>query len=300
MENPEPSPALPTAALLGLGTMGEGMARRLLAAGVPLAVWNRTAEKCAALAAAGARACTTPAEAARGADVVLAMLADDAASRAVWLGSEGALAGAKPGAVLIESGTLTVEWIRELAAAAAARGCTLLDAPVTGSKVHAASGQLLFMIGGDAAAIERARPVLAPLSRGIVHLGPTGCGAWQKLINNFLGAVHIASLAEALALIERSGIDRAKSLELLTAGSPGSPIVKLIAARMTAADYTPHFALRLLGKDLAYALAAARGLGLELATGLAAQARLAEAVAQGYGAADMAAIVEPLRRTRDA
>jgi 3-hydroxyisobutyrate dehydrogenase len=282
-------------ACFGLGLMGAGMARRILGAGFPLAVWNRNPAKSAPFAPGGARVCTTPAEAAREADVLISMVADVEASRAVWLGARGALAALRPGAVCVESSTLTVEWIQELATAAGRAGGALLDASVTGSKTQAAEGQLLFMTGGEAAALERARPVLAAMSRGIVHLGPSGCGAWQKLINNFLGAVHIASLAEAVALIERSGVDRAKSLEMLTAGSPGSPIVKLISARMAASDYTPHFALELLDKDVRYALAEGARLGVELSTAQAARRRLREAIEQGYGARDMSAVIEPLR-----
>jgi len=130
------------------------------------------------------------------------MVADDNASRSMWLGELGALVGAARGTLLIESSTLAVGWVKELAAAAEARGCELLDAPVTGSKIHAPSGELSFLVGGSAAALEKARPVLAVMSRAIHHLGPTGSGALLKLINNFLCGVQAASLAEALAVIE--------------------------------------------------------------------------------------------------
>ncbi|HEX3730253.1 MAG TPA: NAD(P)-dependent oxidoreductase, partial [Opitutaceae bacterium] len=186
----------PPVAFLGLGIMGSSMAARLAAAGFPLAVYNRNPAKAAALQAAGARIAATPAEAAAGAQFVLSMLADDAASRAVWLGENGALRGAGPGAILVESSTITVDWIREFSAAAQAKGLELLDAPVTGSKVHAAAGELNFLVGGSAAALERARPVLASMSKSITHLGPAGSGSRMKLINNFLCGVHAASLAE--------------------------------------------------------------------------------------------------------
>lgn len=230
--------------MIGLGLMGSGMARRLLGAGFPLAVWNRNPERAKALAAEGAHVAATPRDAAARADVVLSMVADDAASRAVWLGDDGALAGATRGAVLVECSTLTVGWIGQLFREVAARGCELLDAPVTGSKPHAASGELVFLVGGSAAALETARPALAAMSRAILHVGASGRGALLKLVNNFMCGVQAASLAEALALIERSGLDRAKSLELLTTGAPGSPLVKTLSARMTARDYTPNFLLR--------------------------------------------------------
>jgi 3-hydroxyisobutyrate dehydrogenase len=284
-------------ALIGLGLMGSGMARRLLGAGFPLTVWNRNPKRASALAAEGAHVAATPRDAAARADIVLSMVADDAASRAVWLGEEGALAGAARGSVLVESSTLTVGWIEELSREAAARGLELLDAPVTGSKPHAASGELLFLVGGSAAALETARPALAAMSRAILHVGATGRGALLKLINNFMCGVQAASLAEAVALIERSGLDRGKSLEVLTAGAPGSPLVRTLAGRMTAQDYTPNFLLRLMAKDLTYALEEGRRHGLSLSTVASAREVVNQAVAAGHGEEDFSALVEPLRRT---
>jgi len=281
---------------MGLGLMGSGMAGRLLGAGFPLAVWNRNPERAEALAAEGAHVAATPREAAERADVVLSMVADDAASRAVWLGDHGALAGAKRGAVLVESSTLSVGWIGELLVEATARGCALLDAPVTGSRPHAASGELVFLVGGEAGALEAARPVLAAMSRAILHVGATGRGALLKLVNNFMCGVQAASLAEALVLIERSGLDLTKSLELLTTGAPGSPLVKTLSARMTGRDYTPNFHLRLMAKDLTYAIGEGRRYGLNLSTVASALELMDRAVAAGNGDEDFSAVVEPLRR----
>jgi 3-hydroxyisobutyrate dehydrogenase len=283
-------------ALLGLGLMGSGMARRLLGAGFPLTVYNRSRERASPLAGEGAYLADSPREAAARADVVLSMVADDAASRAVWLGERGALAGAARGSVMVESSTLTVGWIEELAGEAAARGVELLDAPVTGSKSHAASGELCFLVGGSASALETARPALSAMSRGIVHVGATGRGALLKLINNFMAGVQAASLAEAVALIERSGLDRAKALEVLTTGAPGSPLVKTLSGRMTARDYTPHFVLRLMAKDLAYAIGEGRRHGLRLSTVDSALEILERAIAVGHGDEDFSALVEPLRK----
>jgi 3-hydroxyisobutyrate dehydrogenase len=223
------------------------------------------------------------------------MVADDAASRAVWRGEHGALAGAASGNVLVESSTLSVGWIEELAAEAASRGCELLDAPVTGSKIHAASGEICFLVGGSAAALETARPVLSVMSRAIVHVGATGRGALLKLINNFLAGVQAASLAEALALIERSGLDRPQALDVITNGAPGSPLVKTLSGRMTARDYTPNFLLRLMAKDLTYALGEGRRHGLSLATVASALEVCAQALARGRGEEDFSVIIEPLR-----
>lgn len=289
---PEQSPV----AILGLGVMGSSMARRLLGAGFPVTVYNRSPARAAPLKAAGARVAATPAEAASASAIVLSMLADDAACRGVWLGGHGALAAAPKDAVLLESSTVTVGWVHELAAAARARGLELLDAPVTGSKLQAAAGELNFLIGGSAAALERARPALEAMSRTITHLGPTGSGSLMKLVNNFLCGVQVASLAEAVALIEKGGLDRAKALEILYGGAPGSPMVKALGARMHTRDYTVHFVLRLMGKDLLYAQREAGLRSLNLATGSAALSVFNQAIAAGYGEKDMSAVVEPYRQ----
>jgi 3-hydroxyisobutyrate dehydrogenase len=288
--------ANPRVALLGLGLMGSGMARCLLGAGFPLSVYNRNRERAAPLAEEGAHVATSPREAASRADVIVAMVADDTASRSVWLGKDGALAGAARGTVLVECSTLTVAWIEELAREAAAAGCELLDAPVTGSKPQAAAGELLFLVGGSTDALERARPALAAMSRGIVHVGATGGGALLKLINNFLCGVQAASLAEALALIEKSGLDRTKSLEVLTAGAPGSPLIKTLAARMTTRDYTPNFSLRLAAKDMDYAAGEGRRHGVPLSTVGPVIDLYGQAIAAGHGEEDFAVVVEPLRK----
>ncbi len=285
----------PRVALLGLGIMGGGMANRLLSASFPLAVYNRDPAKAAPFAAVGAHIAATPREAATGARIIISMVADDSAARAVWLGHDGALAGAASGAVCIESSTVTVGWVRELAAAVAANDGKLLDAPVTGSRIHANSGELNFLVGGSASALETARPVLAAMSKTILHVGPTGSGAQLKLVNNFLCGVQVASLAEAVAMIERSGLDRAAALELLTNGAPGSPLVKTLAARMTAPDYTPNFLLRLMAKDLGYAQQEAATHSLDLLTAAAARKVFQSAIAAGDGDKDMAAVVEQFR-----
>jgi 3-hydroxyisobutyrate dehydrogenase len=275
--------------------MGGGMAGRLLLAGHPLAVWNRNAERAAPLAARGARLVTTPRDAATGADVIIAMVADDAASRAVWLGPDGALAGARPGTIAIESSTVTPAWIRELAAAAEQKSCALLDAPVTGSRPHAAAGELFFLVGGDAAVLERVRGVLEPMSRGLVHLGPVGSGALVKLVNNFVCGVQVAALSEALALIERSGLDRERALAVLVEGAPGSPLVKGVSQRMLARNYEVQFRLALMGKDLTYAIAEGERYGVSLSTAIAALHSFRHASEHGHSAQDIAAVIEPLR-----
>src|SRR5215813_1657244 len=183
----------PRIAFLGLGIMGGGMATRLLGAGFPLTVFNRTAAKATPLVDRGARLATSPRDAAADADVIISMVADDVASRRMWRGDNGALATAKPGVVLIECSTLTVDCVKELASLAKARGCELLDAPVTGTRPHAAAGQLNFFVGGERTALERVRAVFAPMAQSVTHVGPTGSGAMIKLINNFVCGVEVAA-----------------------------------------------------------------------------------------------------------
>jgi 3-hydroxyisobutyrate dehydrogenase len=286
----------PRIAFFGLGAMGSGMARRLLGAGFPLAIYNRSADKAAPFAAEGVTVACSPREAAAEAAFVVSMVADDHASRAMWLGEEGALSGVAPGTVLIESSTLSVGWVRALGADAAERGCELLDAPVTGSKPQAASGELCFLAGGPSEALEKARPLFEAMGRATVHLGPTGSGALLKLINNFLCGVQAASLAEAMALIERGGLDRDQALGILTGGAPGSPLVKALSARMTEQAYTPpNFMLSLMAKDLAYAVAEARRRALDPVTAAAALLVFQDAIAHGDGSSDVSAVVEQFR-----
>jgi 3-hydroxyisobutyrate dehydrogenase len=293
----KPTSQLPVA-ILGLGIMGSGMARRLLSANFPLAVYNRNREKCLPLANDGAFVAATPAEAASRSKIVLSMVADDSASRSVWLGEDGALAGASPDSILIESSTLSVGWIRELAAAVAARSCQFLDAPVTGSKPQAVSGELLFLVGGSAEAIDTARPAFSALGRDVIHLGPIGSGALMKLVNNSLCSVQAASFAEGLALIDAAGLDRAKAMAILAGGAPGSGLVKRVVERVTAGDFNPNFALRWMAKDLAYAIESASGKGVALPIANVALAAFQQAIAEGHGDEDFSAVTKsPERRT---
>jgi 3-hydroxyisobutyrate dehydrogenase len=281
-------------ALLGLGTMGAGMAGRLLSSGFPVSVYNRNPERAKPFAERGASVANSPRDAALNAEVVISMVADDVASREIWLGPNGALAAAKSGAVWIESSTLSVGWIKELATNASRANCELLDAPVTGTKPHAESGQLLFLVGGSANALDRVRPVLSVMGRDAIHLGPTGSGALMKLINNFLAAVQAVSFGEALSLIEAGSLDRAKATAILTEGAPGSPIIKRVAERVESGDFTPHFHLSLMAKDVSYAIEEGRRRQVNMQTAAAALTAFKQAVANGLGEKDFTAVVQAI------
>jgi 3-hydroxyisobutyrate dehydrogenase len=277
-------------AILGLGIMGSGMAHRLLSANFPLSVYNRNRDKGIPFANAGAFVASSTREAASRSQIVLSMVGDDAASRNIWLGEEGALSGVSPGSILIESSTLGGGWIRELAAKAAERGCQFLDAPVTGTKPHAASGELVFLVGGSAEAFDAARPVFSVLGRDAIHLGPVGSGCLMKLINNFVCGVQAASFAEAVSMIEAGGLDHTKAASILTSGAPGSGIVKRMADRIEANDFTPNFALHWMAKDLSYAVRDASAKSIPLQTAAAALSVFQQAIAAGYGDEDFSAV----------
>lgn len=287
-------------ALLGLGTMGRGMAANLLKAGFPLTVWNRTPAKAEPLVQMGATVAENPAQAAENAGVVLAMLSDDAASRAAWLGEDGALTAMQPGSIVVESSTLSPDWIRELNEAATHRGLRMAECPVTGSRVQAESGQLIFLVGTDEDTLGAISPVLQCMSKEILHLGPAGSGAQLKLINNFLCAVQVASFAEALAWMEQTGLRLDTALDFLKRGAPGSGILAAMSERMTHATDEVNFLLRLMSKDQRYAHAAAAQLGIDASMASSALKLFERAEEQGLGEKDISAVVEVVRHARAA
>ena len=284
-------------ALIGLGVMGAGMAASLVRAGFSVALYNRDPARAEPFAAL-ARLADSPRAAAEGADIVISMVADDDASRAVWLGEEGALKGVAAGAVCIEASTLTPKWIAQWAQAVADSGCAPLDAPVTGSRVQAEAGELNFIVGGSPEALDKARPVLSAMGKSITLLGATGSGALFKLINNFLCGVQLASFAEALAMIERSGLDRDAAVGLLTNGAPASPLVKGVAGRVLAGDETLNFRVRLMAKDLHYAVGEAGRMSLDLSTAKNAHNVFAGAVTAGFGEQDISTVYKFVRGGR--
>jgi 3-hydroxyisobutyrate dehydrogenase len=262
-------------AFIGLGKMGLGMAGRLLAAGHELNIYNRTPARAAPLVGAGARICASPAEACGHAEAVISMVADDAASKAVWLGADGILSAIAGGAFAIECSTLSHDWVTELAAAATGRGLRYLDAPVTGLPDTAAAGELTLLVGADAADLHDARPILSAFSQRVIHFGPVGTGTVYKLIINMLGAVQIASAAESMALAERAGLDLEVVADAIATGQAASPQVIRNTRRMVEGDRNRNitFTPRLRLKDVDYALQLARKLDLGAPFGaLAAQA----------------------------
>jgi 3-hydroxyisobutyrate dehydrogenase len=284
--------------LIGLGSMGTGIAQNILKAGFDLTVYNRTVAKAEPLAKLGAKVASSISEAARDAELVISIVADDTASREVWLGEGGALHSACEGAILIESSTLSHSWARELAALAGKRGLSFLDAPVNGGPGMAAAGQLKTMVGGEAEALERARPVLESFTEQITHMGPHGAGAMTKLINNMMTGVQIAALAEGLHIAERARLNLEQVVSVISNAGPASPIVKMKAPLMAARNYgEPSFLLRHIRKDVTYALRLAEELDAPLTTGSAARELYRIAGRLGYDDADFATVFEALHMT---
>jgi 3-hydroxyisobutyrate dehydrogenase len=248
-------------AFIGLGRMGHGMAARYLDAGFEVAVWNRSKAKADDLIARGARWARSPADASIGADAIVTMVADDTASRAVWLGEDGAASSSKPGALAIECSTVSYRHTLDLARELRGRGLIYVDCPVTGLPDAAASGKLTLLVGAESEDLERARPFLVPLSTVIRHFGAVGSGTVYKLINNLMGAIQIAGIAEGLAIAEQAGLDMKLVLEAIESGVAASPIVTRHSRRMAERNFSgATFTAALRHKDAAYAVALAEGL----------------------------------------
>lgn len=280
-------------AILGLGAMGARMARNLLQKGHDVVVYNRTAARVKPLVAEGARGAGTPREAAAGADVVIGMVTDDHASRALWLDERtGAAGGLGAGAIAIESSTLTPAWVHDLAGAIAASGAAFLDAPVVGSRPQAEAAALIYLVGGPVEALERARGVLAAMGSAIHHVGPVGAGTVMKLAVNGLFGIQVAALAELLGMVERAGLERAQVVELLGSMPVTSPALKGIGGLMAARAFAPMFPIDLVEKDFGYIVETAQRLGAATPTAAAVRAVYAQAQRQGHGSDNIAAVVQ--------
>src|SRR5256884_2981537 len=248
-------------AFIGLGRMGHGMAGRYLESRLMVAEWNRSKAKAEDLIARGARWTTSPEDAAIDADAVVTMVADDEASRAVWLARDGAAANMRAGTLAIECSTVSHRHALDLARELRSRGLVYIDCPVTGLPEAAAAGKLTLLVGADAADLDKARPYLAPLCSTIRHFGAVGTGTVYKLINNLMGAVQIASLAEGVAMAEQAGLDMNLVAEAMATGAVASPQVIRHSKRMVARDFSgASFTSALRYKDAAYAVTLAETL----------------------------------------
>jgi 3-hydroxyisobutyrate dehydrogenase len=257
-------------AFVGLGTMGQGMARNLARAGFPLALASRTFAKAEALAAELAasghevRAARTPAAAASGAAVVVSCVPDAPDVEAVHLGSDGTAATAVPGTVVIDCSTIAADRARGIAERLAEKGISFLDAPVSGGQKGATEGTLTFFIGGEAAALEKARPVLAAMGKRLTHLGPSGAGQLGKAVNQIIVAGNLLAVSEGMVFAARAGLPLRALHEALTAGAATSWALEVLGKKMMDRDFAPAFAIKHQQKDLAIVLSSARASGVPL------------------------------------
>jgi 3-hydroxyisobutyrate dehydrogenase-like beta-hydroxyacid dehydrogenase len=284
-------------AVIGTGRMGAAIARRLGGGDAEMVLYNRTTETVSAIAAElGSTVAVTAREAAAAADVCLVSLADDEAVRAIYDGPDGLVAGLRPGTVVCDTSTIDPSTVRALASLVGERGAILLDTPVSGSVPVVERGELTIMVGGDAGALEHARPVLERISKAIFHVGDQGAGAAMKLVVN--GAVHALNIAlsEALVLAEKAGLDRSATYDVLESSAVGAPFVSYKRQAFLRPEETAvAFSLRLVAKDQELIDRLAHRVGARMQQADANRRLVGEAVAAGLGDDDMSAIATFLR-----
>lgn len=276
--------------VLGMGAMGSRMARSLIGAKYDVTVWNRNRSKTKEIEQLGAKVADTPREAVRETEVAIAMVRDDEASKAVWLGQDGALAGMNREAIAIESSTLTVDWIEKLGKECERRKIAFLDAPVAGTRPQAEAAQLIYFVGGNRAAFERVQPILQTMGNKTHYIGAIGSGMAIKLAVNSLFAIQVSAMGELIGLMCKSGLDEAEAVEVLTSTPVCSPAAAMAAKAIIGRKFTPLFPIELVSKDLKYAIASTDATNLPLVT--AAQKIYDMAIERGYGADNITGIAQ--------
>jgi 3-hydroxyisobutyrate dehydrogenase len=284
----------PRVGYIGLGLMGQPMARNILRRGFPLTVYNRTSSKTAGLEAEGATVAPSIAALAAGVEVVCTCVTGPRDVVEVYLGESGVLSGAREGTLLIDMSTVDPQTQQTVSRAAAERGCAYLDAPVSGGVGGATAGTLAIMCGGDAATFERARPVLEAMGQHLYHCGPAGAGATAKLINNLISACTAAAASEAMVLGAKAGLDLAQLHDLLMDASAGSKALGSMRQGAMAGNFEPGFTIDNMQKDVTLAGGLARELGVRLLTGAITEQVLREAQLRGLGARGTAAQILPM------
>lgn len=281
---------------IGLGVMGAAMARRLVAAGHRVTVYNRTGTRTRPLVDDGARAAGTPREAAAGNEIVISIVTDGPDVEQVLLGPEGAAQGAAAGTIFIDMSTISPAVARRVGERLAGREIAFVDAPVTGGDVGAREGKLSILAGGDPAVLERVRDVLAVMGTRITHCGPLGAGQTVKACNQILCALNLMGVVEALHLARLSGVDQKVMLDALVPGAGGSWALEKLGPRIVGGDFAPGFMVKLLQKDLRIVQDLAGQLGLPLEGASLAQRILGENEAQGEGDMGTQAMYKVLAR----
>lgn len=279
---------------IGLGLMGQHMARRLLEAGFPLTVWNRSPDKAKSLRAAGAAWTDSPKALAQVSDVVITMVTDSAASEHVSCAPDGVLAGARPGLTLIDMSSITPETSRSLAERAQSKGVAVLDAPVTGAPKVASEGKLGIMVGGPRETFDACLPIFQAMGVKIVYAGPNGMGSTLKLVNNLILGVAIHAAGEALVLATKAGLDPQAVIEITSVGGARTGAMETRGPRMVQRDFSPHFSVNNMYKDLSNVVKLAEECGVSLPVAGAAREILRAAKSQGKGDLDSCAVMTVL------
>jgi 3-hydroxyisobutyrate dehydrogenase len=283
-------------AFIGLGTMGAAMALNVLKAGHELTVCNRTREKEAALAKAGADRAASPAEAAAAADVVITCVSDTPDVEGVILGDGGIIQGAAPGTIVVDMSTISPSATRRIAESLGKKNLKMIDAPVSGGSEGARLGTLAIMVGGEADDVKKAMPVLEAMGKTITHVGPIGAGQITKAINQIIIAGTYLSVAEGMTLGIKAGLDMQKVIAAIRGGAAGSWVLDNRAANVVNNEYPLGFRVRLHRKDLGIALEAAKELGVTMLGGALVEQIENGLVAQGYGDEDVSAIGRAIRK----
>ena len=279
---------------IGIGLMGQHMAKRMLQGGYQLTIWNRTHHKAKALLEDGAGWADSPKAVAQAADVVITMVTDSAAVEQVACGSNGVLEGARPGLILVDMSSITPEMSRTIATQAAAKGVSMLDAPVTGAPRVASEGKLGIMVGGPRETFEACLAILQTMGVKIVYAGPNGMGSTLKLVNNLILGVAIHASAEALVLATKAGLDPQAVIEITSVGGARTGAMETRGPRMVKRDFSPHFSTNNMYKDLSNVLKLAEECGVSLPVASAAREILRVVKTQGKGDLDSCAVMTVL------
>jgi 3-hydroxyisobutyrate dehydrogenase-like beta-hydroxyacid dehydrogenase len=279
-----------TVAFIGLGAMGSRMATNLHAAGIALRVFNRDKSKSKPFADKGIEVADSIAAAVKGADFVVSIIADDAATRAVMLGDNGVIASAAKGTIVLDSSTNSPAMVKEVAAAAVKKGIVYLDAPVSGSLAQAQGKELVFLVGGDQAGFDKAQPLFSAMGRLAKRIGATGAGATLKLINNMISATLTAALVEAAMTAEAAGLDKDATVEILSEGAAGCRLTKTKLPKMLKRDFAAQFQIALMDKDVRYYLSMAQDLDVPTPVASAVRAQYQGARRASLGALDTAGL----------
>jgi len=277
---------------IGLGVMGKPMALNLIKGGYSLRVYGRRKEAMAPLIEAGAVACGSAEEAARGGDVIFTMVTTTRDVQEVVLGERGVIAGARPGAIVVDMGTISPAATRAIAARLAEAGIEALDAPVSGGGIGAISGTLSIMVGGKPEIFEQVKPLFSCMGKNIVHIGPNSAGQVAKACNQMVMLIALQGLAEAFTFARRNGLDSARVYEALSGGAAQSRVLEVLGKRMVERNYDPGIEARLHYKDIQIVLDEAHTLGMAL-PGTALVTQMFNAlIGRGGGNQDSSQLVE--------